>query len=83
LLRVLTISAGVLCVACATNGENRSSADGYEAATKIDLELARDYKNTGNDAMSQYHLEKAAIEDEARAAAECDLLCTIIGDLLD
>jgi hypothetical protein len=47
------------------------------------LEFARDFKEAGNDAMSQYHLEKAAIEEEQRADAECGLFCFIIDQLLD
>jgi Tfp pilus assembly protein PilF len=82
-LRILTVSALVLGAACATDPENRSSADGHYAAMRTHLEFARDFKEAGNDAMSQYHFEKAAIEDEQRADAECGLFCTIIEELLD
>jgi hypothetical protein len=83
LLRVLTVSAVALGAACATNPENRSSADGHDAAMRTHLEFARDFKKAGNDAMSQYHFEKAAIEHEKKADAECGLFCTIIEELLD
>ena len=83
LLRVLTVSAVVLGAACATNLENRSSADGHEAAMKTHLEFARDFKNAGNEAMSRYHLEKAAIEHEKMIDAECGLFCILIEELLD
>lgn len=82
-LRALTVSAVVLSAACATNPENRSSADGYDAAVKTHLEFARDFKAAGNEPMSRYHFEKAAIAQEKKAAAECDLFCTMIGELLD
>ena len=83
LLRVLTVSAAVLSVACATNPENRSSADAHDAAMKAHLEFARDFKEAGNEPMSQYHLQKAALEHEKNAAEECGLFCTIIEELLD
>ena len=80
LLRVLTISGAVLGVACASN---QSSAEEHETTMKTHLEFARDFEQTGNEGMARYHLDKAAMEDEQRAAAECGLLCTIISDLLD
>jgi hypothetical protein len=83
LLRVLTVSAVVLGAACATNPENRSSAaDGHAAAARTHLEFARDFKEVGNDAMSQYHLEKARVEQEKQEEAECGLFCAIIDSLL-
>ena len=83
LLRVLTVSAVVLGTACATNPENHSVADGHEAAMRTHLEFARDFKEAHNDAMSRYHLEKAADEYHQKEEAECDLLCAIIDTLLD
>jgi hypothetical protein len=83
LLRVLTLSAAVLGVACATNPGDHSSADGHEAAMKTHLEFAHDFERAGNEEMARYHLEKAAIEDEQRADAECGLFCTLIEELLD
>jgi hypothetical protein len=47
------------------------------------LEFARDFKEAANETMSRYHLEKAAIEQEQRAAEECGLFCTLIEELLD
>jgi hypothetical protein len=83
LLRVLTVSAVFLGVGCATNPGNHSSADGHDAAMRTHLEFARDFKAAGNDAMSQYHLEKATVEYAKKADAECGLFCTIVEELLD
>jgi hypothetical protein len=47
------------------------------------MEFARDFKETGNEPMSRYHLQKAAMEQEQKDAEECGLLCTIIEELLD
>jgi hypothetical protein len=79
----MTVSVAVLSVACATKPENRSSADGHDAAVRAHMEFARDFKEAGNEPMSRYHLQKAAIEQEKKDAKECGLLCTIIEELLD
>jgi hypothetical protein len=83
LLRVMTVSAAVLGVACATKPENHSSADGHDTAMRTHLEFARDFKEAGNEPMSRYHLQKAAIEQEQKDAEECGLFCTLIEELLD
>jgi hypothetical protein len=83
LLRAMTVSAAVLGVACATKPENRSSADGHDAAMRAHLEFARDFKEAGNEPMSRYHLQKAALEQEQKDVEECGLFCTIIEELLD
>ena len=79
----MTVAAAVLGVACATKPENRSSADGHDTAMRTHLEFARDFKEAGNEPMSRYHLQKAAIEQEQKDAEECGLFCTIIEELLD
>jgi hypothetical protein len=83
LLRVLTVAAVVLGAACATIPENRSSGDGDDTAMRTHLEFARDFREAGNEPMSRYHLQKAAIEQEKNEAEECGLFCTIIEELLD
>ena len=47
------------------------------------LEFARDFREAGNEPMSRYHLQKAAIEQEQKEVAECGLFCTIVEELLD
>ena len=82
LLRVLTITVAGLTAACATSPSDHSVADGHEAAMKTHQALAQDFEKMGNQDMARYHMDRAAIEDERRADAECGLLCTIIEDLL-
>jgi len=83
LLRVLTVAAVVLGAACAAIPESRSSADGHDSAVRAHLEFARDFREAGNEPMSRYHLQQAAIEQEKKEAEECGLFCTIIEELLD
>lgn len=82
LSRALTVAAVALVAACTTNAERNSAAAGHEAAMKTHLEFARDFKEAGNDARSQEHLDKAAIENEQMLDAECGLVCAIINSLL-
>jgi hypothetical protein len=83
LLRALTVCAAVLVTACATNSDNRSRADGHDAAMRTHLEFARDFKEAGNDAMSRYHFEKAASEQQKKEEEQCGFFCTVIDALLD
>jgi len=82
LLRVLVVALVALGTACATSPQDHSSADAHDAAIRTHLEFARDFKEAGNEAMSRYHFEKAALEQEKKEAEECGLFCTIIDELL-